>query len=203
MLPAGTARFDCGIPAVVGLRFVVAVAFTGIGSTIPLMLTTTQGVGPAVAGTSLAVTGAFWAVGSWLVALDRVQAATTSTHRLRAGFAAITLGAIGPVLLALGALPLVAGMSGWALSALGMGIISPTLSTEQLALAADAEQGRASAAAGLAGSIGVAVPTALAGAVVALRGPAMDGPSYAALMVAAALTAAVGALVAGRMRRCG
>lgn len=202
VLPAGTARFACGIPSVVALRFVVAVAFTGIGSTIPLMLTTTRGVGPAVAGVSLAVTGTLWAAGSWLVSLAAVQRVTTSTTRLRIGFAAIALGAAGPVLLSLGSVGLGGGMSGWAVSALGMGIVSPTLSTEQLALAGATEQGRASAAAGLAGSVGVAVPTAVAGAVVALRGPAMDGASYAAIMAAAALVAAVGSVAAGRLRSC-
>ncbi len=80
-----------------------------------------------------------------------------------------------------------------------MGIVTPTLSTELLAQAPAGEQGRASAANGLASSTGVALQTALVGGVVAWFGPAMDGPRFAALMTAGALTALVVAAGGGRV----
>ena len=61
-----------------------------------------------------------------------------------------------------------------------MGIVSPTLSTQLLSLAPVSEQGRVSAAQGLAISTGVALSTAVVGAVVALRGAETDGAAFAA-----------------------
>ena len=97
----------------------------GIGGLIPLMLVQTRGVGPAVAGASLGVTGTLWAAGSWLNSTPRMQAVGPG-HRLTMASVAMSLGAVGPVLIATGHLPLIAGLSTWALSALGMGIASPT-----------------------------------------------------------------------------
>ena len=91
-------------------------------------------------------------------------------------------------------------MAGWAVAALGMGIVSPTISTEVLALAPPAEQGRVSAAQGLANSTGVALQTGLVGAVVALQGASIDGAAFASLMAVGAGLALVAAVAAGRSR---
>ncbi|NHA68977.1 MFS transporter [Phycicoccus flavus] len=198
-LPAGTARLAPGVPAVVGLRLLTSAAFTGVGSVLPLMLVTTHDVSTTVAGVSLSVTGVMWAFGSWLNSTGRVQDGVTAAVRTRAGGLLIAVGAAGPVLLALDLLPVAAGMVGWALAATGMGILSPTLSTELLEHAPRAERGRASAAQGLAISTGVALQTGLVGAVVAWFGPAMDGPRFAALMTSGALVALVVAAGASRM----
>jgi MFS family permease len=202
VLPGGTFRLGCGVPSLVALRFVVALAFTGVGGTIPLMLVQTRGVGPALAGISLAVTGVLWAAGSWLNSTDTVQRIRPAA-RLRAGNAMIAIGGLGPVLLSLGVIELPAGMVGWGLAALGMGLVSPTLTTEALALAAEHEQGRASAALGLASTMGVAVPTGVVGAVVALQGAGVDGRTFALLMGASAAATLVGVAGAGRAWSCG
>ncbi|MGN6752004.1 MAG: MFS transporter [Intrasporangium sp.] len=201
VLPRGTLRLHCGVPSLVALRFIVALAFTGVGGTIPLMLVQTRGVGPALAGTSLAVTGVLWAAGSWLNSTGAVQRVRPAA-RLRAGHASIAVGALGPVLLSLGVLGLPAGMVGWGLAALGMGLVSPTLTTEALALAPEREQGRASAAMGLASTMGVAVPTGVVGVVVAMQGAGVDGRTFALLMAACAVAALVGAGGAGRAWAC-
>lgn len=198
LLPSGTATLRTGLPSVVALRFVTSVAFTGIGGLIPLMLVQTHGLGPALAGASMSVTGTLWAVGSWLNSTHWAQRLRPST-RLRASFLLMALGSLGPVLLALDHLGLLAGLSLWALAALGMGVNSPTLSVEVLALAPSAEQGRAAAALGLATSMGVAVPTGLGGTVVALQGASTIGPTFAALMTLGGVVAAFGALAAGRI----
>ena len=198
LLPSGTATLRTGLPSVVALRFVTSVAFTGIGGLAPLMLVQTHGLGPALAGASMSVTGTLWAVGSWLNSTHWAQRLRPST-RLRASFLLMALGSLGPVLLALDHLGLLAGLSLWALAALGMGVNSPTLSVEVLALAPSAEQGRAAAALGLATSMGVAVPTGLGGTVVALQGASTIGPTFAALMTLGGVVAAFGALAAGRI----
>lgn len=198
-LPPGTARLARGVPAVVGLRLLVSAAFTGVGMTLPLMLVTVHDASAALAGVSLSVTGVMWAAGSWLNSTAAVQARADAPARARAGGLLIALGSLGPALLAVDVVSIVPGMLGWAAAATGMGILSPTLSTELLALAPAAEQGRASAAQGLAASTGVAVQASLVGAVVAWLGPATDGPAFAALMGVGALTAALVAAGAGRV----
>lgn len=198
-LPAGTFRLVRGVPAVIALRMLVSAAFTGVGGVLPLMLVETHGASTAVAGVSLTVTGVLWAFGSWGNSIGWAQA-RPAADRLRVGGAFIALGSLGPVLLALDLVGLVPGMAGWALAATGMGIVSPTVSTELLAQAPAAEHGRVSAAQGLAVSTGVAFSTALAGAVVALLGASMTGPAFAALMAVGGLTALGVALAAGRTR---
>jgi hypothetical protein len=198
-LPPGTARLARGVPAVVGIRLLVAAAFTGVGAAIPLMLVTTQEASTAVAGLSLSVTGTMWGLGSWWSSTGPVQRRLSAVARVRLGGLLIAVGAAGPVLIALDVVGLVTGMVGWALAATGMGVLSPTLSTELLRLSPAREQGRASAAQGLAVSTGVALQTGLVGCVVAWRGAEITGGAFAALMTGGALVALVAALAAHRL----
>lgn len=198
-LPAGVARLVRGVPSIIALRLLVSAAFTGIGGVLPLMLVQTRGVSTAVAGVSLTVTGVMWAFGSWGNSTAWAQA-RPAADRLRVGGALIAAGSLGPVLLALDAVGLVPGMLGWAAAATGMGIVSPTVSTEILAQSAASEHGRVSAAQGLATSTGVALTTALSGGVVALRAETMDGPAFALLMAVGGVIALGVVAAAGRTR---
>lgn len=197
-LPSGLTRLARGVPSVIAVRLLVSAAFTAVAGLIPLMLVQTHDASTAVAGVSLSVTGCLWALGSWLNSANRVQAGISAPTRARVGAALIAAGSLGPVLLSLDVVGLVPGMLCWAVAALGMGIVSPTLSTQLLALAPVGEQGRVSAAQGLAISTGVALSTAVVGAVVALRGAQTDGPAFALLMAGGATCALVAALAAGR-----
>jgi MFS family permease len=198
-LPAGTARLVPGVPAVVGLRLLVAAAFTGVGTVIPLMLVTTRGASTAVAGVSLSVTGTMWALGSWSSSTEPVQRRLPPAARVRLGGLLIAGGAAGPILIALDVVGLVPGMVGWAAAAAGMGILSPTLSTELLRLSPPGEQGRASAAQGLAVSTGVALQTGLVGSVVAWSGPGTGGATFALLMAGGTAVALLVAAAASRL----
>ena len=197
-LPRGTARLARGVPTVIAVRLLIAAAFTAVGGVIPLMLVQTHGASTAQAGISLSVTGTLWALGSWLSSTNRVQRGTSAPSRVRLGSALIALGSIGPILLSLSVIGLVPGLLGWAVAALGMGIVSPTISTQLLSLAPASEHGRVSAAQGLAVSTGVAAQTALVGAVVAIRGADTDGATFAALMATGAGLALVATLAAPR-----
>lgn len=197
-LPVGTARLARGVPTVIAVRMLVAGAFTMVGGVIPLMLVQTHDATTAVAGVSLSVTGCLWALGSSLNSTNRVQAGVDAPARVRIGAGLIAAGSLGPVLLSLDIIGLVPGLLGWALAALGMGIISPTLSTQLLALSPVSEQGRVSAAQGLAVSTGVALSTGAVGSVVALRGAETGGLAFAFLMAGGAAAALVAALAAGR-----
>jgi MFS family permease len=197
-LPRGVARLARGVPSVIAVRMLVSAAFTAVAGLIPLMLVQTHDASTAVAGISLSVTGCLWALGSWLNSANRVQAGVTAPTRAAIGAGLIAVGSFGPVLLSLDLIGLVPGMLCWAVAALGMGIVSPTLSTQLLSLAPVSEQGRVSAAQGLAISTGVALSTAVVGAVVALRGAQTDGVAFALLMAGGAACAFAAALAAGR-----
>lgn len=195
-LPPGMVRLARGVPTVIAVRLLVSAAFTAVAGLIPLMLVQTHDASTAVAGISLSVTGCFWALGSFLNSVNRVQDVVSAPARAGLGAGLIGLGSLGPVLLSLDVIGLVPGMVAWAVAALGMGIVSPTLSTQLLALVS--EQGRVSAAQGLAISTGVALSTGAVGAVVALRGAQTDGVAFALLMAGGAACALVAAAAAAR-----
>lgn len=198
VLPAGTLRFARGIPALVALRGLVAAAFGTAGSLLPLMLTTIHGLGPAAAGASLTVTGLSWAAGSQLHGLDVVQRRVPAVRRLAIGFALITVGVLGPALTSLDALPVVAGLALWGVAGLGMGIVSPTLSTQLLLFAPVGDQGRITAASSLTASVAQAVGLAAAGALIAWQAPDLPGWLFATTLAACAAVGAVGVAAARR-----
>ena len=204
-LPHGMARLARGVPTVIAVRMLVSAAFTAVAGLIPLMLVQTHDASTAVAGVSLSVTGCLWALGSWLNSANRVQAEVQRADpgRDRCGPDRRRVARAGAALARrhrAGA----RACSAWAVAALGMGIVSPTLSTQLLALAPVSEQGRVSAAQGLAISTGVALSTGVVGAVVALRGAADRRPRRSRLLMAGgAACALVAALAAAshRLRR--
>lgn len=200
VLPAGSLTLRRGAPALVGMRLLVSMAFPGVGTFLPLMLAITQGAGPALAGVSLSVTGSMWALGSWLQSTALLQSRMDSGQRVRLGFLLIALGAVGPFALALGWLALVPGLVGWAACGVGMGILSPTLTTAALALAERSEEGQVSSAQVLAGTLGYAVPTAVGGALVARFADQLTGSLFAGLIGMSVVVALAGVAFAGRVR---
>ena len=162
------------------------------------MLSTVHGLGPAAAGTSLTVTGLCWAAGSQLHGLDVVQRRVRAVRRLQLGFALITVGVLGPALTSLDALGVVAGLALWGVAGLGMGIVSPTLSTQLLLFAPVSDQGRITAASSLTASVAQAVALAAAGALIAWQAPALPGWLFAGVMAAGAAVGAVGWVAARR-----
>lgn len=199
-LPAGTLTAAPGIPAVVALRTLLVIAFGGIGGYLPLMLDVTHDVGPALAGVSLSVTGVFWAAGSAIHSLDAVQRRFDAAARVRLGLSLITLGGVGPVLLALEIVDLVPGLVGWALAATGMGLSSPSLATEIFTLAPEHEQGQATAASQIGASLGSALTTAGGGALIAARHDTLDGGVFAVLMGISLAAAVIALTLTQRMR---
>ena len=198
VLPAGTLRLARGIPALVALRGLVAAAFGTAGSLIPLMLTTVHGLGPAAAGASLTVTGLSWAAGSQLHGLDVVQRRVGPAARLRLGFALVAAGILGPALTSLEVLPVGAGLVLWGVAGLGMGVVSPTLSTQLLALSPVADQGRTTAASSLMASVAQGAAMAITGAAIAWQEPDLPGALFAVVMAASATVGLVGWAAARR-----
>jgi MFS family permease len=200
ILPAGALRGAPGIPALTLLRGLLGAAFGATGGLLPLMLTEVHGYGPTEAGVSLTITGLFWAAGSQVQGLAVTQRRTSAVARLRTGFVLVAVGVAGPAMLAVGALPTWAGLGLWAAAGVGMGLSSPTISTQVLALSTPADQGRNSAATFLAPSVSQAVAYAVSGAAIAWTAPHPAGTVFGMLMGGSVVLAAVGALLAPRAR---
>ena len=198
LLPAGTLRAAHGIPALTALRGLLGAAFGMASGLLPLMLTEVHGYGPAEAGVSLTITGLFWAAGSQLQTRKVVQERVSVGRRLQLGFALMAGGLIGPTLLSLSLVPSWFGLGLWALSAIGIGICTPIISTQVLALSPDADQGRNSAASVLAPSLSQAVAFAATGAAIAWQAPHPTAGLFAAIMGGSGLAAGLGALLAKR-----
>jgi MFS family permease len=200
VLPAGVLTAAPGITAVIALRGLLAAAFGLVGAFIPLMLTAVHGFRPSAAGVSLTVTGLFWAAGSQIHSLDAVQRHVSPVRRLQIGFSLIAAGVLGPALLSLHLVPVWLGLALWAVAGVGMGLSSPTLSTQMLALSATAAQGRSTAAANVTGSVAQSLTLAAAGALIAWQAPALPGWLFAAIMGSGGLIGAAGAALSGRAR---
>ena len=200
VLPPGVLTAARGIPAVIALRGLLAAAFGLVGAYLPLMLTTVHGLRPAAAGVSLTVTGLFWAAGSQIHGLDAVQRHVEPIRRLRIGFSLVAIGVFGPVLLSLALIPLWAGLALWAVAGLGMGLSSPTLSTQMLALSPTTVQGRNTAAGSVTGSVTQSVTLGAAGALIAWQTPSLPGWLFAAVMASGGIIGLAGAVLAGRAR---
>lgn len=196
LLPAGTFRLRRGLPTVVAERGFAAAAFAGAGSWLPLLLTLLHDFRPSAAGISLSITGVAWAFGSWLQGRDHRYSRLTV---LRAGLAAMTTGIAATTLLAWPAVPPVAGLTGWAVAGIGMGLTSPILSLLILDQSDRTNQGRNVSAGHLAGSLSTATAFAAGGTVVAYAAPSPGPVTFAAMLAASTAVTLAGLLAAGRV----
>jgi sugar phosphate permease len=127
-----------------------------------------------------------------------VQRGVSAVRRLQIGFGLIAVGLLGPALTSLDSLPVVAGLTLWGLAGLGMGVVSPTLSTQLLRFAPVQDQGRITAASSLTASVAQAVGLAVAGALIAWQAPDLPGWLFASTMAACAAVGVVGLVAARR-----
>ena len=165
VLPTGTLRAERGAPALILTVLTLSVAFTGIGSLLPLLLATVRGQSAAIAGLSLSITGVFWALGSNISSRDALRRRYSPGRISALAMALMAVGGLGPLLLALDLIPLAPALVAFALSATGMGLINTTLSVHLTVLVPGEELGKYLAAR----TIGVAAATALGGALVAAQ----------------------------------
>jgi MFS family permease len=193
LLPRGSLRFAPGLPAVIGLRGLLAAAFATAEVFLPLLLTRDLGWSIMEAGWALSTGAVFWSLGSTLQA--RLIQPTARQKGLLAGFLGVAVG-VATVGLAV-ALHLHTALlfMGWALAGLGMGLSFPMLSVLTLKLSPPDEQGRNASALQLADALTTTAALALAGLVVAhAQGAAM-------VLGLAVLLATLGALGTGRVLR--
>ncbi|MFE2494834.1 MFS transporter [Streptomyces scopuliridis] len=213
LLPHGTWRAARGLPSVVLLRGVAAGAFIAAESFVPLMLVTQRGLSPTMAGLSLAVGGATWALGSYVQSRPRLE---PYRERLMAGgmvLVALSIATAPSVLIE--SVPVWIVAVAWAFGCLGMGAVIASTSVLLLKLSAPEEAGANSAALQISDGLSNVLLLAAGGAAfAALGGGAVGGhaasaasgaagshpAAFAAVFLPMAVVALAGVWVATRIR---
>jgi MFS family permease len=203
LLPPGTLRVRPGVAAPIAMRGLLAGAFFGIESVVPLSLTLQHGYSATAAGLPLTGAGFSWALGSWWQ--GRVDDSAGPQRRIaliRTGFALVT-GA--GVLMALAATPSLPGWlayPSWMLAGLGAGLTMSSVSVLMLKFTTDADRGADSAALQLSDATASALTTGVAGVLVAAaaRDAITSTAAFVTLDAAMCAIAVIGVALAGRAR---
>lgn len=203
LLPPGTLLGKPGLPAGLGTRGLLSFCYFSAEAFLPLGLTTLRGLSAGQAGLALSAGASTWTVGTWIQArLDTRDRGKGRQGRVVGGF---TLMLAGLAATAAGVLsqsvsvPLI--IACWAIGALGMGMVYPTLSVIVLGLAPTGQEGRTSSSLNLAENLGIALGTGFAGAAAdgARLWGAGDWGSVGAANLVALLPGLVGIAVAMRI----
>lgn len=166
LLPQGIFTAKAGLPAGLVTRGLLSFCYFGAEAFLPLGLTALRGLSPTGAGIALSAAALSWTAGSLIQSrIDDIYGPGTRGGRVLGGFIGMVA---GTSLMAIGVLsssiPIAFIVVCWALGALGMGLVYPTLSLIVLELAPAGEEGRTSSSLNLAENIGIALGTGLAGA---------------------------------------
>ncbi|GAA1939715.1 MFS transporter [Nocardioides marmoribigeumensis] len=200
LLPSGTYRGRPGLPAVVLMRGVTGAAFMGMETLMPLLLQRERGLSPLVAGLVMTSGALGWSAASERV--GRISDPGRYAAWLRGGAATLVAGAAASVALVAVAGWAVAGpvlgVASCLLLGLGMGTVSPVLSTLALEHAEDGAGGDAASSLQLSDVLLQGVVAGLTGLVFAPWVVAAPHTAYLAGFVPALVLAVVAVRLAPR-----
>ena len=207
LVPPGTFRVAPGVAAPIALRALIAGAFFGTESVIPLMLSQQHHLDPTAAGLPLAVSGLAWGAGSWWQSRD-VQGETPQAEEqrrvrlLRAGLGSLSIAIVAIAITSVPSSPAWLAYPGWAFAGLGAGLALTTSSVLLLRHTNDADRGRDSAALQLGDTTFSSFTAGTAGVLVAAAAVGSIGYTKAFLTLDALMLviAFVGISVSGRAR---
>jgi MFS family permease len=200
LTPAGTLLARPVLPAAVLLRGLLTFMFFGFDVFVALVLVSWRGRSLTESGIALTATTVLWTAGSW------VQARNTTrwpTYRfVQAGFATALLGLAGFMLVLRQDVSWLVGMPTFGLAGFGMGLAYSPLALIVLREAAPAAQGAASSALSLTDTVGTALGTGVAGAIVAasVRTSGEPMPGLAIAFAVSLVVGIGGLLLTGRLR---
>jgi MFS family permease len=177
LLPRGTYRAARGLPSVVLLRGIAAGSFIAAESFVPLMLVTQRGLSPTMAGLSLAVGGATWALGSYVQSRPRTEPYRERLVVLGMLLVAASIATAPSVLIA--AVPVWTVAVAWAFGCFGMGLVIGSTSVLLLKLSAPKEAGANSAALQISDALSNVLLLAAGGAAFAALGGGAVGAGHA------------------------
>lgn len=198
LLPAGTVRARRGLPAALACRGILAGAFFGVDSFVPLSLTDLHHYGPAAAGVPLTVGALGWSAGSWWQ--GRSHAAR---HRLvRSGFVLLAAASAALVSVAFAGVPGLVAAPLWGIAGTGMGLAMPTVSVLLLTWSEQNERGQNSAALQICDMLSSAACVGVGGTLLAAltAGHGATPTAVAVIDLTMAAVAVLGVAAAGRLR---
>ena len=196
LLPTGTLTGRSGLPTVVLSRALLAGAFAGFESYLPLTLSQVHGYSPALAGLPLTVAALSWSAAS------AVQGRNPDWSRaalLKAAFVFVAVGLALFVVVAWSGAPGWVAFAASACGGAGMGLGMPSLSVLLLRLSPVAERGFNTSAMQLGDWITSALAIGAGGVLLGVLGSARE-PSVAVAVLAGTLAAVavLGSVLAGR-----
>ncbi len=200
LTPPGTLAARPILPAAVLLRGLLTFMFFGVDVFVALVLVSWRGRSLTESGIALTATTVLWTAGSWVQARNSTR---WPTYRfVQAGFATALLGLAGFMIVLRQDVSWLVGIPTFALAGFGMGLGYSPLALIVLREAAPEAQGAASSALSLTDSVGTALGTGIAGAIVAAS-VRTNGEPVPGLAIAFAVSLAVGLgglLLTGRLR---
>src|SRR5512147_122779 len=200
LTPDGTLLARPVLPAAVLLRGLLTFMFFGFDVFVALVLVNWRGRSLTESGIALTATTVLWTAGSW------VQARNTNrwpTYRfVQAGFATALLGLAGFMRVLRQDIDWLVGIPTFALAGFGMGLAYSPLALIVLREASVETQGSASSALSLTDSVGTALGTGVAGAIVAasVRASGEPMPGLAIAFVVSLGVGLSGLVLSGRLR---
>jgi MFS family permease len=199
LAPPGTLRARAGMPAAVACRGLLTFAFFGSDAYVPFVLTDVRGVRAGVAGLALTAATLMWTTGAWVQ--DRFVRRIGPRPLVRIGFVAVLAGASLFSLVLFQRTPPALGIAAWGLAGLGMGLAYAPLALTVLSEAKAGQEGAATSGIQLSDTLGTALGTGVAGAVVAFGEGSSWLPRSALLLVFATtvVVAAFGTITATRL----
>ena len=200
LLPPGTLSGARGLPMTVLMRGVLAGAFFGAESFIPLMLVSERGLATTLAGLTLTGAALTWTLGSWYQGRPGLRVSRPTL--VQVGIALVGLGICLAALALWPALPPFVAAIGWLVGGLGMGLGMTSVSVLTLEQSPPGDQGANSAAVQICDALGSVVFVGVAGSIyAALHTQAgHDTRAFLTIFATMAALAAVGAVVAPRVR---
>ena len=191
LVPAGTLRARGRLPSAVLLRGLATFTFFSVDAYISLLLVEWRGLTPSEAGIALTAGTLTWTAGAWVQArrVGRYGAA----RFVGVGLATVVLGIAAISLVLIPAVPVAWAVPAFAIAGLGMGLAYAPLTLVVLAEADPAAVGAATAGLQLSDTLGTAVGTGVAGAIVAVAARS-GAPIWVGLAIAFAMAMVVGIL---------
>jgi MFS family permease len=181
-VPSGTVRLAHGLPAAVALRGLTTFAFFGTDAYVSYTVTSARHASLALGGLALTAATLTWTTGSWIQA--RWVHQIGPRRLVRVGLLAIACGIGLMIAVAESRLPTAAAVLAWGVGGLGMGITYSPISLVVLAEAPAGGEGTATAALQLCDTLGIALGTGVAGAIV---GTGRLSPAFASCAIVAVL----------------
>jgi MFS family permease len=165
LVPAGTLRAHGRLQSAILLRGLATFTFFAVDAYIALLLVGWRGLSPTESGIALTAGTLAWTVGAWVQArhIGRYGAA----RFVGVGLATVVLGICATAAVLIPAVPVIWAVPAVTIAGLGMGLAYAPLSLVVLSEATPGAEGSATAALQLSDTIGTALGTGVAGAIVA------------------------------------